>query len=60
CRLLDELEIPRTLTDIGVPPDCAAAMAQRAHQDAAALTNPRTCTVAEIEAVIEDALVNGR
>lgn len=58
--LLDELEIPVKLTDIGVPAGCAAALAQKASQDAAAETNPRSATVAEIEAVVEDALTKGR
>ncbi len=57
---LDNLEIPRTLADIGVPASCAAALAEKAFQDAAALTNPRTTTVVEIQAVIEDTLNNGR
>ena len=26
CDILDDLEIPKTLVDIGVPPDCAAAL----------------------------------
>lgn len=60
CAILDHLEIPKTLADIGVPVGCAVALAEKAHQDAAAPTNPRPSTVAEIEAVIEDALNNGR
>ena len=60
CHLLDDLEIPRTLTEIGVPADCAAAVAAKAHRDAAARTNPRPATPAEIQAVIEDALSKGR
>ncbi|MGI9483620.1 MAG: hypothetical protein ACR2OR_14815 [Hyphomicrobiales bacterium] len=60
CALLDELEIPDKLTDIGVPEGCAAAIADKAQEDAAALTNPRRATVEEIQAIIEDALMNGR
>lgn len=60
CRLLDELEIPRSLTEIGVPAGCAAAVADKARQDAAIPTNPRPATVAEIQAVIEEALTKGR
>ncbi len=59
CALLDDLEIPRPLADIGVPADCAAAMALKAHEDSAAATNPRPASVAEIEAVIEEALTKG-
>ena len=60
CRVLDDLEIPKTLTEIGVPADGAAALAEKAQQDAAAQTNPRPATVLEIRAIIEDALGKGR
>ncbi len=60
CNILDALEIPKTLVDIGVPTDCAAAIAEKALQDSAATTNPRQASVAEFQMVIEDALHNGR
>lgn len=60
CALLDRLEIPRTLADIGVPTDCAAAIAAKAIQDSAAATNPRQATVAEIQGIVETALTEGR
>jgi len=60
CKLLDDLDIPKTLAAIGVPDDCAAAMAEKAQHDAAASTNPRPSTPADIEAIIDDALVTGR
>ncbi len=60
CNLLDELSIPKTLSAIGVPSDCAAVMAKKALQDAAASTNPRPSTEAGIQAIIEEALATGR
>ena len=60
CGRLDRLAIPRTLADIGVPADCAAAIAAKAVQDAAAATNPRQATVPEIERIVETALAHGR
>lgn len=60
CALLDRLEIPKTLVEIGVPADCASDIAAKAQQDAAAHTNPRLASVEEIETIIEDALMNGR
>jgi len=60
CALLDDLDIPKTLADIGVPTDCAPAVARKAAQDAAAGTNPRPATVAEIEQVLGQALKIGR
>lgn len=59
CDLLDRLDIPKTLVDIGVPADCAAAIAEKAIQDSAASTNPRALSVVEIEVVIEDVLGRG-
>ena len=60
CALLDEIGIPRTLHEIGVPVDCAARIAEKALQDSAAGTNPRALTVTDVVAVIEDALNFGR
>jgi alcohol dehydrogenase class IV len=60
CEILDLLNIPRTLAEIGVPIDCAAAIAEKAIQDSAAATNPRVATVAEIQFIIERAISIGR
>ena len=60
CDLLDDLDIPRTLAEIGVPPDCAARIAGKAVQDSAAATNPRSSGAAAIAAVIDQALARGR
>jgi alcohol dehydrogenase class IV len=60
CEMLDVLDIPKTLADIGVPVDCAATIAEKALQDSAATTNPRQATVAEIQGIIETALTEGR
>ncbi|MCH8177745.1 MAG: iron-containing alcohol dehydrogenase, partial [Proteobacteria bacterium] len=60
CDLLDSLDIPKTLVDIGVPDDCAPAIAEKAIQDSAAATNPCQATVAEIQTVLEYALRHGR
>ncbi|WP_306045252.1 iron-containing alcohol dehydrogenase [Nioella sp. MMSF_3534] len=60
CGLLDQIGIPKTLADIGVPADCAPRIAAKAIQDSAAGTNPRTLTVEEIVPVIEEAVTKGR
>ncbi len=60
CNVLDRLEIPKTLADIGVPLDCTNAIAEKAIQDSAATTNPRRATVPEIQSIIEIALAHGR
>ncbi|MFK7732562.1 MAG: iron-containing alcohol dehydrogenase [Pseudomonadales bacterium] len=60
CDRLDALSIPKNLTDIGVPGDCAKEMAERAALDAAAATNIRSLSVSEIQTIIEEALHKGR
>ncbi|WP_146343801.1 iron-containing alcohol dehydrogenase [Falsiphaeobacter marinintestinus] len=60
CEILDQIGIPRTLGDIGVPSDCAARIAEKALQDSAAGTNPRELTASMIEAVIYEAMTVGR
>lgn len=60
CGLLDQIGIPKTLADIGVPADCAPRIAAKAIQDSAAGTNPRALTVEEIVPVIEEAVTKGR
>ena len=60
CAILDQVGIPKTLTDIGVPSDCAALIADKALQDSAAGTNACTLTVQDIERVIAEALTRGR
>lgn len=60
CELLDALDIPKTLAEIGVPADCAPRIAAKALQDSAAGTNPRGLSVQDIEAVLHQALTRGR
>jgi len=60
CEILDSLQIPRTLADIGVPIDCAASISKKAIQDSAAATNPKQASVAEIQSIIETVLTFGR
>ncbi|MEL7469769.1 MAG: iron-containing alcohol dehydrogenase [Pseudomonadota bacterium] len=60
CTLLDALEIPRTLGDIGVPQDCGHRIAEKAIRDSAAGTNPRPLTVEAIQQVTQTALTTGR
>ena len=59
-RLLNDINIPRSLSEIGVPADCAGRIAEKAMQDSAAGTNPRTTSPAEMELLVESALVKAR
>jgi len=58
--LLDQIGIPRSLAEIGVPADCAARIAEKALKDSAASTNPRTATVAELREMVETAIARAR
>ncbi len=59
-RLLDDINIPRSLSEIGVPADCAGRIAEKAMQDSAAGTNPRNTSRAEMELLVESALAKAR
>ena len=58
--VLDEIEIPRSLSEIGIPRDCAGRIARKAIQDSAAATNPRRATVAEISDLVTTAISRAR
>lgn len=60
CQMLDRLDIPRSLSDIGVPVEAARSIAEKAHQDAAAATNPREADVETIERLVIEAITKGR
>jgi len=55
-NLMEELDIPRNLLDIGVPSGCTQKVAELAIRDIAASTNPREVTVPLIAAVVESLL----
>ena len=59
-QMLDTIDIPRSLSEIGVPADCALRIAEKAIQDSAAGTNPRSATVAEIKNLTETAIAQAR
>ena len=60
CERLDNSGIPKKLTDIGVPDNCARMIAEKALQDAATGTNPRSLTHGDVTEVIDWALKEGR
>ncbi len=59
-RMLDDIDIPRALSGIGVPSDCAARIAEKALQDSAAGTNPRTASLTEMRTLVETAIAKAR
>lgn len=59
-KMLDDLNIPRSLTEIGVPADCIERIAEKAMQDSAAATNPRVASFDEMCALVETAIIKAR
>jgi len=54
--LLDQCDIPKSLSDLGVKREDAGRIAQKAFGDVAASTNPAPASVAQITALIEEAI----
>ena len=59
-RILDEIGIPQSLAEIGVPAECAQRIAQKALLDSAAGTNPRPASVDEVRDLVTTALHKAR
>ena len=58
--MLNEIAIPKSLGEIGVPADCAGRIAEKAMKDSAARTNPRIATLAEVQVLTETAIAKAR
>ena len=58
--MLDEIRIPKSLSEIGVPTDCAERIAVKALKDSAAKTNPRSASLDEVRVLIESAITRAR
>ena len=60
ARMLDAIDIPRSLSEIGVHADCAQWIAEKTIRDSAAGTNPRAVTVTGIKMLTETAIAQAR
>ena len=60
CQLLDQLEIPRSLAEIGLDTSKVSSLAERAFSDSATATNPRKPELKELEMVLNEAISQGR
>ena len=58
--ILDKIQIPKSLSEIGVPTDCAERIAVKALKDSAAKTNPRSASLDEVRVLIESAITRAR
>ena len=59
-EILDEIGIPKSLADIGVPLSCAERIAEKALADSAASTNPRKADVSKMRQLVETAINRAR
>lgn len=60
CDLLDQLEIPKSLYEIGVEKNSAKRLAEKALKDSAFATNPKSASLEQIRDLIEISLHSGR
>ena len=58
--VLDDINIPNSLSDLDIPMASAQRLAEKSILDSAAQTNPRTATVLEISTLIEEAILKAR
>ncbi|MEM9279319.1 MAG: iron-containing alcohol dehydrogenase [Pseudomonadota bacterium] len=59
-KMLDELAIPKALSEIGVPDDCAERIAEKALLDSAAGTNPRSVSLQQAQELVVKAIEKAR
>ena len=57
---LDRLNIPKSLSEIGVPMDCSSRIADKAMLDSAASTNPVAGDSSNLTNLIEQAITQAR
>ena len=58
--LLDKINIPRSLSEIGVPEDCAQRIAEKSMLDAAYGTNPRSSSYEEVLQLVSASIAKAR
>ncbi len=59
-KLLDDIKIPASLGEIGVPADCVERIAAKSLKDSAAGTNPRKVSLDDARKLVEQAIVRAR
>ena len=60
CDLLDKLEIPKNLSEIGVDDTTIERIAKKAMKDSAFSTNPKTASLKDMKGLIETTIHDGR
>ena len=59
-QILDYVNIPRSLTQIGIPLECKKRIAKKAMLDSATATNPRLAQIEDIEELTEISILAAR
>ena len=59
-ELLDRINIPKSLSEIGVPEDCAQRIAEKSMLDAAYGTNPRSSSYEEVLQLVSASIAKAR
>ena len=59
-EILDYLDIPRALSEIGVPLECKKRIAKKAMLDSATGTNPRATQIEDLEELTEISILSAR
>lgn len=59
-KLLDKINIPRSLSEIGIPGDCAQRIAEKSMLDAAYGTNPRSSSYEEVLQLVSTSITKAR
>jgi alcohol dehydrogenase class IV len=59
-EILDYLDIPRSLSEIGVPLECKKRIAKKAMLDSATGTNPRVTQIEDLEELTEISILSAR
>ena len=60
CELLNQLDIPKNLLDIGIKDSSLDSLSKKALTDSAFATNPRTATLQEMKEIISQSIFEGR
>ena len=60
CELLNQLDIPKNLKDIGIKESSLNSLSKKALTDSAFATNPRTATLQEMKNIISQSIFEGR
>ena len=59
-ELLNQIEIPKSLDDIGVPIDCVERISEKAMKDSAFATNPRIASLEEMNQLVYKSIKQAR